>query len=131
MRGSSRSSRSRRSISRRSKRRSTLCAPVRGCHDQHVRVDRARGSRLRAVTRRSARLVRFARVYGAQVTDTSIGQIVLLVTTILGFAVAAWRENRARRWAHEDRLIATAEIVATAKAEAEATRIRQETAIET
>lgn len=59
-------------------------------------------------------------------TDSGVGQLVLLVTTIVGFVVTAWRENRNRRWASDDRAAATREIVEQAKAEAEALRIRAE-----
>lgn len=59
-------------------------------------------------------------------SDNTIGQLVLLVTTILGFLITGWRENRNRKWAAEDRRLATAEIVAEAKAEAEVTRIKNE-----
>ncbi len=49
----------------------------------------------------------------------------------MGFIVTAWRENRNRRWASEDRIAATREIVARAAAEAEATRIKTESVAET
>jgi hypothetical protein len=64
-------------------------------------------------------------------TDTQWGQLALMVTTIGGFATQAWREARTRRWATEDRQAATESIIATAKAEAEATRIKTESAAET
>ncbi len=68
-----------------------------------------------------------------------IGQLVLLLTTIAGFVAAAWRENRNRRWAAEDRAIqaaivtaerraATEEIIERARAEAEAVRIKTDAA---
>ena len=57
-------------------------------------------------------------------SDSTIGQIILLITTLGGFIVAAYRENRARRWATEDRAAATREIITRAAAEAEATRIK-------
>jgi hypothetical protein len=74
-------------------------------------------------------------------TDSAIGQIILFLTTLGGFIVAAWRENRNRRWAQQDRAeaaaaatlerkLATDEIIARAAAEAEATRIKTESIAE-
>lgn len=63
-------------------------------------------------------------------SDLALGQLVLFATTLLGFIVAAWREARNRRWASDDRAAATAAIVAIARAEAEATRIRAESVAE-
>ncbi len=57
-------------------------------------------------------------------------QLLLLVTTLGGFVWQAWREGRNRRWATEDRAAQTAAIITTAKAEAEATRIKTEAAAE-
>ncbi len=75
-------------------------------------------------------------------TDAQFLQVITLITTVCGFGVAEYRANRARRWAKEDaeqraaeakseRTTATEQIIATAKAEAEATRIRNEAAAET
>jgi hypothetical protein len=56
--------------------------------------------------------------------------LLLLLTTVTGFAVSAWREARNRRWAkkdQEDKLNAqTAEIIARAQAEATALLIQTE-----
>ncbi len=59
-------------------------------------------------------------------SDPAIGQLVLLLTTIGGFIYTAWRENRNRIWASEDRRAATAEIIERATAEAQAARIKAE-----
>jgi hypothetical protein len=75
-------------------------------------------------------------------TDAQFLQLITLATTVAGFGVAEWRATRARRWAIEDadrkaqeataaRATATDAIIATAKAEAEATRIRNEVNAET
>lgn len=62
--------------------------------------------------------------------DLQWGQTMLLATTIAGFAVQAWREARNRSWAIDDRKRAadaqTADIVAKAKAEAEALLVTTE-----
>ena len=57
-------------------------------------------------------------------TEPQVAQIVLLLTTVGGFAAQAWREARNRRWAIADRkadLDATADrIIAEARARADA-----------
>ena len=74
-------------------------------------------------------------------TDSAIGQVILLLTTVGGFIVTAWRENRNRKWAQQDRAdaaatataerkAATDEIITRAAAEAEATRIKTESVAE-
>jgi hypothetical protein len=42
-------------------------------------------------------------------SDAAIGHLVLLVTTLAGIAIQVYRENRARRWALEDRRLAAAQ----------------------
>jgi methyl-accepting chemotaxis protein len=39
----------------------------------------------------------------AAIDNTIVGQIVLFLTTVLGFFVAIYRENRNHRWAEEER----------------------------
>lgn len=63
-------------------------------------------------------------------SDASWTQILLFLTTVAGFVYTAWRESRTRRWATEDRIANTLEIVTKAKAEAEATRIKTEAVAE-
>jgi hypothetical protein len=36
-------------------------------------------------------------------SDAAIGHLIILITTVLGIVVQIYRENRARRWAREDR----------------------------
>lgn len=36
-------------------------------------------------------------------TDTSLGQIILFLTTLTGFGIQIYRENRNRTWARQDR----------------------------
>lgn len=43
-------------------------------------------------------------------SEFSVGQIILLLTTVAGFFVTAWRENRNRKWDLEDRRLAREEI---------------------
>jgi hypothetical protein len=50
-----------------------------------------------------------------------VGQIAILITTLAGFAIQIYRENRARKWAKEDAEALAKKVEATAK----------ETAIET
>jgi len=74
-------------------------------------------------------------------SEMQFGQIVLLLTTVAGFVVQAWRENRARRWANEDRVTGMAlaaatrkaeidDLIARAQAEATATRLKAEAVAE-
>jgi methyl-accepting chemotaxis protein len=53
--------------------------------------------------------------------STVAGQVILFLTTILGFAVAIYRENRNRKWAEEDRKRLAEEMRAN-------TRVTKETA---
>jgi hypothetical protein len=75
-------------------------------------------------------------------SDPQFLQLITILTTLAGFGVAEYRATRARRWAKQDaaeraavaaadRAATRDEIIATAKAEAEATRIRSEAAAET
>lgn len=67
-------------------------------------------------------------------TDTQTGLIIAQVVTVLvqiGSFLALWfQKSRDRQWNREDRQLATAEIVATAKAEAEVTRIKHQSAVD-
>ena len=66
-----------------------------------------------------------------ELTDAQWGQLVILATTVAGFAWQAYKENRSRRWASEDRAAATSQIIADAAAQAEATRIKTAALAET
>lgn len=63
-------------------------------------------------------------------TQLIIGQAVLLLTTISGFIVTAWRENRNRKWAAEDRQTSYTNVIRAAQVEAEAARIKRDADIE-
>jgi hypothetical protein len=57
-------------------------------------------------------------------TDSGWAQLVLFLTTVAGFGYQAWREQRSREWSAGDRAAATANIIATAQANAEALLIK-------
>lgn len=52
-------------------------------------------------------------------SDAAIGQIVTFLTVVLGFAITAWRENRNRHWAEQDRQVAAQQVAADRKQEIE------------
>jgi hypothetical protein len=58
-------------------------------------------------------------------------QVIALATGLATWFGQAWREKRNREWQQADRALATAEIVSVAKAEAEATRIKNESELVT
>ena len=64
-------------------------------------------------------------------TDFQWGQLVLMATTVGGFIRMSYIDKRNREWAQEDRRHETDQIIAKAKAEAEALRIHNDALAET
>jgi hypothetical protein len=75
-------------------------------------------------------IVLFAVVWVATRITFDKGQLILFITTVIGFAGTAWREYRNRKWAKKDREdelnAQTAEIISRAQAEATALLIQTE-----